>query len=516
LPTEAAPRLDGHRAVASLGLAALLVLLAVTIARTAWVGDDAYITFRSIDNFLSGYGMRWNVAERVQSFTHPLWFLLLAPVVAVLGNPFVAALVLCALVSAIAIGFVVAPVWSSPWQAAFLLVAMVCSRAFTDYSTSGLENALSHALLAGLLWWGRTPAGEPRRAAVAGLLVGLAALARLDLILLAGPIGLASLRDFRRTVPAFALGFAPLAAWEIFSVIYYGVPFPNTAYAKLATGIPGDELWRQGITFFLDSLQHDPVTLFVTAWALGATLAFGRGSRAAALAVVIYLIYVARIGGDFMSGRFLSAPFVVSLCLLARLPWPTSVSGRLAPLGVAIALGFSVPTPTVLSGAAYTTPWREIFSPSGVVDERGMYFQAQGWLSTGGPRTESAQTGRFVEKILAVKDAHPVAFAHDTVGLVGYLTGPDRQILDVFGLGDPLLARLPAKTPWRIGHYAREMPEGYYETVTSGRNQIADPRIASLYEVIREVTQGPIWSSRRWRAIVALNTGRTDDWPVPR
>ncbi len=516
MTTEAVARPGAHRAAASLGLAALLALLAVTIARTAWVGDDAYITFRSVDNFLHGYGMRWNVAERVQSFTHPLWFFLLTPVVAIVGNPFVAALSLSAVVSAIAIGLVIVPVWTRPWQAAFLLVAMVCSKAFTDYSTSGLENALSHALLAGLLWRVRTPAREPRPAAIAGLLVGLAALTRLDLILLAGPIGLASLRDLRRTVPAFALGLAPLAVWEIFSLIYYGVPFPNTAYAKLATAIPGDELWRQGVTFFLDSLQRDPVTLFVTAWAIGAMLIYGRGSRVPALAVVLYLIYIARIGGDFMSGRFFSAPFVVSLCLIARLPWPASVSGAVAPLAVAAALGLSAPKPTVFSGAAYTTHWNEIFLPSGIVDERGMYFQAQGWLSLSGPRTESAQKGRFVEKIRATKAVHPVAFPHDTVGLVGYLTGPDRQILDVFGLGDPLLARLPARTPWRIGHYTRDLPAGYYETVTSGRNQIADPKIASLYEVIREVTRGPIWSARRWRAIVALNTGQTDDWRVPR
>ena len=145
-----------------------------------------------------------------------------------------------------------------------------------------------------------------------------------------------------------------------------------------------------------------------------------------------------------------------------------------------------------------------------------MYFQAQGWLSLSGPRTESGQKGRFVEKILATKAVHPVAFPHDTVGLVGYLTGPDRQILDVFGLGDPLLARLPARIPWRIGHYTRDLPAGYYETVTSGRNQIADPKIASLYEVIHEVTRGPIWSARRWRAILALNMGQTDDWPVTR
>ena len=34
------------------------------------------------------------------------------------------------------------------------------------------------------------------------------------------------------------LGFIPLIAWELFSLIYYGFLLPNTAYAKLNTGLP--------------------------------------------------------------------------------------------------------------------------------------------------------------------------------------------------------------------------------------------------------------------------------------
>lgn len=45
----------------------------------SWVGDDAYITFRGIDNFVNGYGLRWNPAERVQAYTNPLWLFLLTP-----------------------------------------------------------------------------------------------------------------------------------------------------------------------------------------------------------------------------------------------------------------------------------------------------------------------------------------------------------------------------------------------------------------------------------------------------
>lgn len=49
----------------------------------SWVGDDAYITFRGVDNFIHGFGLRWNPVERVQAFTSPLWLLFLSPFYAV-------------------------------------------------------------------------------------------------------------------------------------------------------------------------------------------------------------------------------------------------------------------------------------------------------------------------------------------------------------------------------------------------------------------------------------------------
>src|SRR5205814_437239 len=43
-------------APATFAVAALFVLFAVVLVRTAWLCDDAYINFRTIDNFLQGYG----------------------------------------------------------------------------------------------------------------------------------------------------------------------------------------------------------------------------------------------------------------------------------------------------------------------------------------------------------------------------------------------------------------------------------------------------------------------------
>jgi arabinofuranosyltransferase len=110
--------------------------------------------------------------------------------------------------------------------------------------------------------------------------------------------------------------------------------------------------------------------------------------------------------------------------------------------------------------------------------------------------------------IAGMKQRHPRAFVHYTIGMIGYYTGPDRHIIDRFALGDPLLARLPAVQPWRIGHFARELPEGYVESVERDTNVVADPEVRALYDLIREVTRGPIWSWRRWAAIWTLNTMR--------
>ena len=54
----------------------------------------------------------------------------------------------------------------------------------------------------------------------------------------------------------------------------------------------------------------------------------------------------------------------------------------------------------------------------------------------------------------------------------------------------------------------REIPEGYLDTLASGRNVIRDVRIGMLYAKIRIVTRDPVWSVQRWRTILSLLAGR--------
>ena len=57
-----------QRLFASLGVAVFMM----TLIRNLWIGDDAFITLRVVDNWVNGYGLTWNISERVQAFTHPL------------------------------------------------------------------------------------------------------------------------------------------------------------------------------------------------------------------------------------------------------------------------------------------------------------------------------------------------------------------------------------------------------------------------------------------------------------
>src|SRR5260370_12408946 len=49
-----------------------LILFFFVVLKNAWLGDDSYITFRTVDNIIHGYGLTWNTDEPFQPFTHPL------------------------------------------------------------------------------------------------------------------------------------------------------------------------------------------------------------------------------------------------------------------------------------------------------------------------------------------------------------------------------------------------------------------------------------------------------------
>jgi arabinofuranosyltransferase len=488
----------------------LVVLFAVVLLRTAWVSEDAYITFRTIDNFVHGYGLTWNADERVQVYTHPLWLWLLTGVYVVTGELFYSSMLLSVVVSVAVVVVVGLRAASSTVGGLLAITILTLSRSFVDYSTSGLENPLTHLLLAAFLVVYLSGAVTVRRLFVLALLAALATLNRMDTLLLFLPALIWAGVELRRrqAVAAVALGFVPFLVWECFSLFYYGFLFPNTAYAKLATGIGEGALLKQGLCYVLSSVDMDPLTVVMLAGGVMLPVVTRQWRNlAVAGGMVLYVGYVVSIGGDFMGGRFLTAALLSAVVLLARVDFRPAGLTAGPVFGLAIAVAFASGHNPLASDAGFAYGKRYIVDSRGIADERGCYYQGAGLLKARRnvelPEHDWAKEGR------AAREAGPAVVVRPAVGYFGYFAGPQVHVVDRGALGDPLLARLPAadRINWRIGHFWREIPEGYVETLASGHNEIRDLRLAAYYDKLRLVTRGKLWDGARIRAIWDLNVG---------
>lgn len=501
-------------------LGAALALFLVVLLRSAWVADDAFITLRVVDNTLHGFGPRWNVAERVQVYTHPLWFLVLTLAAAVVRQPFYAALFASLLVSLATVGLVIRRIAARDlWIASGLVGALTLSSAFVDFSTSGLENPLTHLLLALFVLVAiDEEAWSDRRLACASCLAGLLAANRMDAVLLVAPlIGYVLWRRRSvRSVAIVAAGFAPLAAWEIFALVYYGSPWPNAAPAKLGTGVPMSEMLGQGALYLADAVRHDPISPALVVCGLAAAWAVRRPAfTALAFGLFVYVLYVARIGGDFMAGRFLTAPVLLGAILFA---WSLLRAGRRAR--VAAGVGMLLVGGIGRLQALTPNPIRA----HGIADERRYYFASSGLFNGAPGWTRPSPSNRHVNAGCDLARNRVSLTTGAAVGFLGYYAGPSVHIVDAYAIADPFLARLPAarNDNWRIGHFRRSMPAGYLASLAAGDNRVVEEPERELWTRIARVTRGPIFTAGRFRDIAALTFGddgsprsRPPSAPVP-
>lgn len=487
-----------------------LVLFAIGLVRTAWVSEDSYITFRTIDNFFHGYGLRWNVAERVQTYSHPLWMMLMSVGHFLSGEFYFTALVLGGLCTAGALWLLGFRVATSVMGATCALFVLAFSKVFVEYSTSGLEAPLSHLLLAvfaGLYYCDWTP---KKRLFLMALVSALAAVNRIDTLLLFGPALVVAMRGIpiSSAIKIGLAGFLPLILWGCFATFYYGSPIPVTGYAKAMTGLPQLSLLAQGGRYFSNIATQDPVLL--PALIAGLLVAFGwkaLGSRALALGAALYCFYLLKIGGGYMAGRFLTLPLFVAVIILSRIEF-RSWKPWLAPafLVGTVAAGLSCKTAPLLSTKDSGSRTAVITEEDGIVDERIWWYARVGLLSES---RDIPVADSFSERLgLDLKPDSPRIFVDGIVGLDGFMSGPGMHTVDPF-LCDPLLMRLPVwdRENWRVGHFLRRMPDGYLESLAFDSNLIQHAGLARAYDDLRLITRGRLLDPKRLSAIVSLAFG---------
>ena len=440
-----------NRSIAPLAVTAVCALAAADAWRGRWVGDDAFISFRYARNWVDGLGLVYNTGEQVEGYTNFLWTVLIGLFLKLELDPVGVSAALGVACFAGTLGVLaVASLWMREevdWRAPFVPVAAVgwaaCFHA-RIYATSGLETSL-FTLLACLTIVGAGVSRAPLHWALTGSAGVLAALTRPDGALLLGLAGLAALYEAvqkRRVggVLAVSVPGVVLLAYAAWKLQFYGDLRPNTYYAKSAYL----SWWDQGFRYL--GFYFRSYWVLALGWPLaalaalrGATPTLRRTGALLAVAPALYLLYVARVGGGFMFGRFCIpvAPLLllgIEAGLLALAP----LRARLLLAGAAVWLAMLfAPMPDPERGAALgiSDEWRQ-YPPELVARSRTV--------------------GRALGEVL--EGTEPTVVIYGYQAMLAYYGGFPTVIEGVTGLTDAEIAHMAIAERGRPGHEKKASP----------------------------------------------------------
>jgi arabinofuranosyltransferase len=338
---DAGGRRSGNPTASWLVLAVPVLAVLAGAWAYRWVQEDAFIDFRIVGNLLAGHGPVFNVGERVEADSDPLWVFTLAAVHGLL--PFVSLEWLSVVLGLLGTssGFVLAGravqrLGASRDEGLILPIGLLlCSAvaAVWEFATSGLEMGMVFCWI-GLAYWLLVRTEQRRSSGLwCAFVIGLGPLIRPELLLMSlvllvalgivvgapGWRGPASLTR-RFGLPLLAAAGLPFL-YELWRMAYYGLLVPNTGLAKSGTG----SWWSQGFTYLWNFVA--PYTLWLPLL-LAIPLVVPRlrrwwsaGDRVGmillvtpAVAALADWLYVVRVGGDHMHARLL-LPGFFALCL---------------------------------------------------------------------------------------------------------------------------------------------------------------------------------------------------------
>lgn len=475
-----------------------------------WMSDDGFINVRVVWHVLNGHGPVFNIGERVEAATSPLWIavLVVARIPLWFLDPAWVA-VLCGMALA-TMGLALAVLGARRWWAGLGRDAVVPAGAAVlvalpplwDFASSGLETGLGFAWI-GTCWWATAGRLGPHadhadhadhahdgdnkdpgdlgghsgdRALRAPydpwwlpVLIGLGPLVRPDFagfsIAFAIALAVTSTRGRAASARALAVGCALPFAYQVFRMGYYGLLVPNTALAKEARR----SLWARGWLYLDVYLDANLLRLSVALVALAfvVTLMEAKASSrhlvvaaAPLVAGVAHALYVVRVGGDFMYARMLLPATFAVLCPLAALPVPTRRLRLLwAPLATAAAVA------VLVGGFRRWEPGDDSMVLMAITDEREAWTNGSGRpnpvtlddyedypflrFTVGLPAPGTLIDPVGLQRVPAPAE-RPAVFLGPIGATGSQLMGT--HIVDGWGLAEPIGSHLEADLRMRAGH----------------------------------------------------------------
>ncbi len=287
-----------------------------------FVLDDAFISFRYADNFAHGKGLVWNTGERVEGYTNFLWTLLMG-VPSFLGfDPvrFSYGLSLTTFALSLATTYQLAVrLLNSRDQALLVVILLGTNYSFSCYATGGLETQLQACLFVAsvyaLVCFITSRARRSGKLLMISCLLSLAILTRLDDLLLGAVIVPVAIRhiyknqpDLKARLKQLLYLFLPMVGtvggWLVWKEQYYGAILPNTYYAKV-TSISSARVGLAYVYNFLESYWLIPLPILFLVFAKKLVWGASQGLAICAAVIFLWLLYVVRVGGDFMEFRFI-------------------------------------------------------------------------------------------------------------------------------------------------------------------------------------------------------------------
>jgi arabinofuranosyltransferase len=526
-----------------------------------WTHDDGFITFRVVDQIFAGHGPVFNAGQRVEAFTSPLHVVLLVVLRALLGWALDEGWLSALLTLGAATGGLLAAAAGATRLARrggsvgrlvpFTLLVPVALPAMWEFATAGLETGLAIGWV-GLTFWLLARVATTRRPLrlwPVAMLAGLGPLVRPECAILS--VGFVAALLLSRAAargdgraPGWRLLGAAVAlplAYEVFRAGYYANLLPNTALAKEA----GESRWGQGWFYLLNTVS--PYLLVVPLLAAAGWVAFGRtwslrrsfGGRDGLVLVAVtvgcaalYLLYVVRVGGDYMHARMLLVPIFALCCPLAVVPLPPPGQTR----AVVLALAVVVAGWGALVGVNRRAPLpRGFFSSHAVAEQRPFFV---GFARNPHPVTlDEWRHSAFENDALDVRRAHdagrdvllnrvgypgidlppetPLPAGRGTylyidgIGVVSDFAGPDVHIIDFHGLADPIASRLPVARPRGLPGHEKQLPQTWALAEAGARRD--DPAVRAAADALRcgelaplrRAIDGPLTVGRFFRNLAA-------------
>jgi arabinofuranosyltransferase len=412
------------------------------------VCDDAFISLRYARNLVDHGAPVYNLGERVEGYTSPLWMLLsVAPLA--LGIEGSKVLSLMGLLGGVALVAAVWRLWTvvapaRPVPGFVVLGLVVASTPLAAWSSSGLETPAFAAMIALSVAEAAVFVGEPTRARgyVAGGVIALTTLLRPEGALI-GAVAFVCLALNRGTrlqlLPFLLAAAAPVSVFVLWRLWYYGELLPNTFFAKLSAAP-----WRRiqvGLRYSFFTVSELGFA-FSTLLVLSAIVAPWKApaTRIIRPIIPIYVAYVLYAGGDFFDlFRF----FVPILPLLL-------VSLVASALALESYLGMTTRAWMVLLGLAapaYLASQISLRSRALQIEEperAGAGIEPLGWTKR--YAVTWADTGRFLRAHARAGDS----MADAAAGAAPYYSGLPN--LDLLGLNDAEVARHGLRLGSRPGH----------------------------------------------------------------